>query len=224
MIRRLRSNGPMSRSCYRCSPARTAERWRSCRHSRRSSSEMGGPACGPAPGENHAASQTSRRGSARTWPQARQPTESWLRRIEREPHRGQIIATTPYRTETSVLPPRDDDRAGYGFGVGCAAGLPNRRRSSFRSESMSSASSLRRRERTPFRRRRTQVPVGVAESSCPGAHHRKMVLPMSRPRAMNGGHEHDAPPGQPDRPDRLATGYVRLSRREGAPLRLPAHG
>ena len=37
------------------------------------------------------------------WPQARQPTESWFRTIECEPHRGQIIATTssPLRLQCS---------------------------------------------------------------------------------------------------------------------------
>ena len=67
---------------------------RSCCQSRRSWCVTGGPACPPAPGAAHAASQTSRTGSDRTRPQARQPTESWFRTIECEPHRGQIIATT----------------------------------------------------------------------------------------------------------------------------------
>jgi hypothetical protein len=88
------SGRTMSRSCYRCSAGRSANECRSCCQSRRSSSVTGGPEWGPAPGKAEAASQTSRMGSDRTRLQARQATESWLRKIEREPHRGQIIAIT----------------------------------------------------------------------------------------------------------------------------------
>jgi len=113
-------------SGYRCSLGRTAKRCRSWCQSRRSSSVTGGPRCGPAPGGVHAASQTSRVGSDKIRPQARQPTESWFRKIEPEPHRGQTIATTP--SETSMRPhlrPADS-----GFGVGCSAGWPHKRRRS----------------------------------------------------------------------------------------------
>ena len=90
--RRPSQTATMSRLCH--APGRAAQRPRSCCQSRRSSSVTGGPECGPAPGEAHAPSQTSRIGSDTMWPQARQPTESWFRTTECEPHRGQIIATT----------------------------------------------------------------------------------------------------------------------------------